>query len=91
MSMSTALCHASHQPLLHSYSPAARVCGRLCRFHHTSLSSPNGFARRPLTSTSGTALYFWFLLTDTAFPWRHNTIGTAEDMGLFFGSLWVLL
>ena len=25
-----------------------------------------------------------------AFPWRHDTIATAEDLGIFFGSLWVL-
>ena len=43
-----------------------------------------------LTAMSGTSLCFWFLLSNTAFPWRHDTIGTAEDMGVFFGSLWVL-
>ena len=40
-----------------------------------------------LTSMSGTALYVWFLLSNTAFPWPHDTIGTAEDLGIFFGSL----
>jgi hypothetical protein len=39
---------------------------------------------------SGTALRLWFLLSNTSFPWRHDTIGTAEDLGIFFGSLWVL-
>jgi len=43
-----------------------------------------------LTSMSGTAPYFWLLLSDTPFPWRHDTIGTAEDLGVFFGSLRVL-
>ena len=43
-----------------------------------------------ITAMSGTALYVWFLLSNTAFPWRHDTIGTAEDLGIFFGSLWVL-
>ena len=43
-----------------------------------------------LTAMSGTSLYVWFLLPNTAFPWRHDTIGTAEDLGVFFGSLWVL-
>ena len=43
-----------------------------------------------ITSMCGTALWFWFLLSNTAFPWRHDTIGTAEDLGIFFGSLWVL-
>ncbi|HUU97573.1 MAG TPA: hypothetical protein VM487_17700 [Phycisphaerae bacterium] len=43
-----------------------------------------------ITAMSGTALYIWFLLSNTTFPWRHDTIGTAEDLGVFFGSLWVL-
>jgi len=43
-----------------------------------------------ITSMSGAALYVWFLLSNTAFPWRHGTISTAEDLGIFFGSLWVL-
>lgn len=42
------------------------------------------------TAMSGTALRLWFLLSNTSFPWRHDTIGTAEDLGIFFGSLWVL-
>ena len=50
------------------------------------LSIPPAF----LASMSGTALYFWFLLSNTAFPWRHDSIGTGEDLGIFFGSLWVL-
>jgi len=53
---------------------------------HRIISVPPSF----LTSMSGTTLYVWFLLTDTPFPWRHDTIGTAEDLGVFFGSLWVL-
>ena len=43
-----------------------------------------------ITGMSGTALYVWFLLSNTTFPWRHDTIGTAEDLGIFFGSLWGL-
>ena len=43
-----------------------------------------------LPAMSGTALYFWFLLSNTSFPCRHDTIGTAEDLGVFFGSLWIL-
>ena len=39
---------------------------------------------------SGTAPCFWFLLSNTAFAWRHDTIGTAEDLVIFFGSLWGL-
>ena len=39
---------------------------------------------------SGTASYVWFLLSNTALPWRHDAIGTAEDLGIFLGSLWVL-
>jgi len=50
------------------------------------LSIPPSF----ITAMSGTALYFWFLLSNTAFPGRHDTIGTGEDLGIFFGSLWVL-
>jgi len=51
-----------------------------------SVSIPTRF----LTSMSGTTLYVWFLVSNTSFPWRHDTIGTAEDLGIFFGSLWVL-
>jgi len=29
-------------------------------------------------------------VANTAFPWRHDTIGTAEDLAIFFGNLWVL-
>ena len=43
-----------------------------------------------LTAMSSTVLYVWFLLSNTAFPWPHDTIGTAEDLGIFLGSLWVL-
>ena len=39
---------------------------------------------------TGNDLYFWYLLSNTAFPWRQDTIGTTEDLGIFFGSLWVL-
>jgi len=39
---------------------------------------------------SGTALYFRFLLTNTTSPWRHDTTGTAHNLGVLFGSLWVL-
>jgi len=50
------------------------------------ISMPPAF----ITAMSGTSLCFWFLLGNTSFPWRHDTIGTAEDLGVFFGSLWVL-
>jgi len=43
-----------------------------------------------ITAMSGTSLYFWFLLSNTAFPWRPAAIGTAEDLGILSGSLWVL-
>ena len=43
-----------------------------------------------ITGMSGIALYVWFLLSNTAFPWRHDTTGTAEDLGICFGSLWGL-
>jgi len=35
---------------------------------------------------SRAALYVWFLLSNIAFP-RH-AVGIAEDLGIFFGSLW---
>jgi len=43
-----------------------------------------------LTAMSSTVLYVWFLLSSMSFPWRHGTIGTTEDLGIFFGGFWVL-
>ena len=50
---------------------------------YRTISIPPAF----LPGMSGTSIYLWFLLSNTAFPWRHDTIGTAEDLGTFFGSL----
>ena len=43
-----------------------------------------------LPHTPASGIDIWFLLSNTAFPWRHDTIGTAEDLGIFFGGMWVL-
>jgi len=43
-----------------------------------------------ITGMSGIALYVWFILGNTSFPCRHDTIGTAEHTGIFLGGLWML-
>ena len=68
--------------------PRSGVCGT-GRTARPGLGCRIGAAEPPATHARHLP-YVRFPLSNTSFPWRHDTIGTAEDMGIFFGSLCVL-
>ena len=90
--------YASGQDFVNRYVPDETVTAT--QFNDTWAASSSGWAHAPSANSYRIIssrpfphghvrppLYVWFLLSNTAFPWRHDTIGTAEDLGTFFGSL----
>ena len=39
---------------------------------------------------SGDTFHFWTRLTNTPFPWRHDSLQTKENLGVFVSKLEIL-